>query len=347
MEQAAQYRELAGRGDLAGLARAVMLAACHNGSMTGPGVEAMHWLRGLPAADRLELARTWASWHSRVEQVWSVEEFVRGTSYLRGELLVVATGVARDLDPELLLIERQARLSEVAGEYVVSGHRDWELAEAEIAAERIPGPPVLAAFRRTLLDYHSEPGLRALLTRFAGPPLNPGEAWADQALADAAVGGEVWHALLAHAAPATAGAPSVKWVRTGRELLDAAEPEIVRLRVQQWFELVGRERTVPLRGSHGRRSYDPFNVHALRGLAWLLSLLPARDDTCDALARLVETALRGLPDSGLHPVRVAEAGVVALARAGNRAARTELESLRRRVTHKTVLRRINRALAGP
>lgn len=33
--QAAQYRELAGRGDLPGLACAVMKAACNNGSMTG------------------------------------------------------------------------------------------------------------------------------------------------------------------------------------------------------------------------------------------------------------------------------------------------------------------------
>jgi hypothetical protein len=45
-------------------------------------------------------------------------------------------------------------------------------------------------------------------------------------------------------------------------------------------------------------------------------------------------------------VRVAEAGVVSLARIGTADARLELDGLRGQVTHKTVLRRIDRALAA-
>jgi hypothetical protein len=348
LEQGAVHRGFAERGDLAGLARSVMEAACHNGSMTGPGAEAMTWLRQLPDRDRLELAGIWADWHARTvaAEAPSAEAFLRNTSYLRAELLVAATGVARGLDPDLMAAERQAVLTGLAGEYVAFGHREWELAEAEIEAGRIPGPAVLAAFRRTVIDYHAEPALRELLTRFPGPVLNPGETWADRALEDAAAGGEPWQRLLGHRAPVSAGAPSAKWLDAGRDLLDAAGPESVRRRVHQWFELVGRERAVPLRGSQGPAAYDPYNVQALRALAWLLSLLPPRDDTCDALARLVETSLRGLPRSGAYPVRVAEAGVVSLARIGTADARLELDGLRGQVTHKTVLRRIDRALAA-
>ncbi|GGT59144.1 hypothetical protein GCM10010271_73150 [Streptomyces kurssanovii] len=347
LEQGAVHRGFAERGDLAGLARSVMEAACHNGCMTGPGAEAMAWLRQLPDRDRMELAGIWAEWHARTTpaDAPSAEAFRRNTSYLRAELLVVATGVARGLDPDLMAAERQAVLTELAGQHVAFGHREWELAEAEIEAGRIPGPAVLATFRRTVIDYHAEPALRELLTRFPGPVLNPGEAWADQALEDAAAGGEPWHRLLGHRAPVSAGVPSAKWLDAGRDLLDAAGPESVRRSAHRWFELVGRERSVPLRGSRGPAAYDPYNAQALRALAWLLSLLPPREDTCDVLSRLVETSLRALPGSGAYPVRVAEAGVVALTRIGTADARLELEGLRRHVTHKTVLRRIDRALA--
>ncbi|MER5464761.1 hypothetical protein ABT010_29580 [Streptomyces sp. NPDC002668] len=346
LEQAAVHRGYAESGDLPGLARSVMEAACHNGSMTGPGPQAMEWLRHLPDSDRMELARIWAQWHAGAEDAWSGEAYRRDLAYFRAELLVVTTGVVRGLDHDVLAAERQAALAKLAGEYIAYGHRDWELAEAEIEAGRIPEAAVLATFRRTVIDYHAEPGLRELLTRFPGPVLNPGEAWVDQTLEDAAKGGEPWQRLLDHRAPVGAGAPSAKWLRTGRDLLDAAGPESVRRHVHRWFELVGQERTIPLRGSQGEGAYDPYNVQALRALAWLLSLLPPRHDTCDALARLVETSLRGLPHCGLHPVRVAEAGVVSLGRIGSPDARVELEGLSKRVTHKSVLRRVDRALAA-
>ncbi|MFJ8078177.1 hypothetical protein ACIQ7Q_30660 [Streptomyces sp. NPDC096176] len=234
----------------------------------------------------------------------------------------------------------------MAGEYVASGHREWELADAEIAAGRTPGPTVLAAFRRTVLDYHDEPALRDVLTRFAGPVLNPGDAWADQALEDAVRGGGAWQQLLAHRAPVSASRPSAAWVRTGRGLLDAAGPEQVRRHVLRWFGLVGRQRSVPLRGWHGPNAYDPYNIHSLRALAWLLSLLPSSEDTCDGLAQLVRTTLDGAAALGRNPVRVAEAAVTALARIGGEDARLELKRLRAHITDKHVLRRIDRALTA-
>ncbi|MFJ8633741.1 hypothetical protein [Streptomyces sp. NPDC093568] len=365
LEQAAQYRTLAGRGELAELARVVVRAACANGSMTGVGGENMELLRALPDADRLELVGIWARWYAHVEDEWTAEEFRRDAGYLRTELLMVASGVARGLDGDLLAGERQERLSLLRDQYLVwSTHRVWELADAEIAAGRVPDGAVLAAFRRTsaavslpgLRRTHAaangaEPGMRELLARFPGPVLNPGEAWADAALQEATAGGEPWQRLLAHAAPAGADAPSAKWRRTGEAVLDAVGPEEVRRAVMGWFELAERARTFPLVGHPHlpfdvNAAFDPYNSHVLRGLAWMLALLPPLPDTTHALAGLVETALDQRSGDTPRSPQVAKAGVVALALIGDRTARAELDTLRRWVTHRGTLRRIDEALAA-
>ena len=212
-EQAAQYRALAARGDLPALSRAVLRAACNNGSMTGVGLENMELQRALPDKDRLELAGIWARWYAHMEDNWSAEEFRRDPEYLRTELLMVASGVVCGLDGDLLAAERQKRLFQLSNQYLIwSSHRVWELADAELTAGRTPDPAVLAAFRRTNAAANlpgfrrtraaangAEPGMRNLLAKFPGPVLNPGEAWTDQALREVTAGGEHWQRLLAHA----------------------------------------------------------------------------------------------------------------------------------------------------
>ncbi|MFE7271090.1 hypothetical protein [Streptomyces sp. NPDC057623] len=363
-EQAAQYRALAERGDLPELARAVMRAACANGSMTGVGSENMELLRALPDKYRLELAEAWARWYAHVEDDWSAEEFRRDPGYLRTELLMVACGVARGLDGDLLAAERQERLHGLRDQYLIwSTHRIWELADAELAAGRVPDADVLAAFRRTGAAVNfpglrrtqaaangAEPGMRDLLARFPGPLLNPGEPWADTALEEATAEGEPWQRLLEHAAPAGAHAPSAKWRRTGSALMDAIGPEAARRAVLRWIEPADRARTVPLLGHPHlpfdvNACFDPYNSHVLRGLAWMLALLPPLPDTVHALVGLVETSLD--PRSGDTPrsPQVAEAGIVALGLIGDRAARAELDTLSRWVTHKGTLRCIHKARA--
>ncbi|MFJ4846415.1 MULTISPECIES: hypothetical protein [unclassified Streptomyces] len=363
-EQAAHFEVLAGRGDLPELSRAVMRAACNNGSMTGVGSRNMELLRALADRDRLELGGMWARWYGHVEEDWSAEEFRRDREYLRAELLTVASGVVRDLDGGLLAAERQRELGRLRDQWLVwSGHRIWELAEAELAAGRTPDTAVLAAFRRTGAAANvpalrragaaangSEPGLRNLLNHFPGPALNPGEPWADAALSEAAAGGEPWQRLLEHAAPATAGAPSVKWRRAGSALLDAVGPEEARRAMHRWLELAHRDRTVPLLGHPHlpfdvNTSFDPHNSHVLRGLAWMLSFLPPRPDTARALAGLVETSLDHRSGNAPRALHVAEAGVVALGLLGDSAARRELETLSEWVTHEGASRRLGKALA--
>ncbi|MFD3512942.1 hypothetical protein [Streptomyces sp. NPDC058657] len=352
-EQAAEYRVLAARGDLRGLAVAVMKAACRNGSMTGPGEANMELLRALPDADRLALGRMWADWLPTVRDEGPdvFAQFGRDADYLRAELLAVASGVVRGLDSGLLAAERQARLSALGTQFMITnGNRDWELAAAELAAGRPPGPDVLAVFRRSVLDYHDEPAMREVIAAMPGPPLNPGEPWADRALEDLTAEGEPWERLLAHRAPLTARTPSPRWARTGRELLAAAGPEEVRHRVHSWFSLAALPRPVPLRGhQYGDLDFahrpDPHNSQALRGLAWLLSLLPPAPGTAAALARLTDTALTPLPSGAPTAPEVADAAVVALGLSGGADARAALEDLAGRVRHRVVARRIGTALA--
>ena len=221
---------------------------------------------------------------------------------------MVASGVVRDLDGDLLAAERQEQLLRLSHEYLIwSSHRVWELADAELASGRTPGPEILAAFRRTnaaatlprfrrthAAANGAEPGMRSLLAKSPGPMLNPGEAWSDQALKEVTLGGEHWRRLLAHAAPATAVVPSAKWTQTGSALLNTVGPETARRAVLRWFELAGVDRTIPLLGHpylgfDVNTRFDPYNSHVLRGLAWLLSFLPPRADTVHTLVGLVET----------------------------------------------------------
>ncbi|MFF0744789.1 hypothetical protein ACFYVL_30745 [Streptomyces sp. NPDC004111] len=363
-EQAAGYRDLIARRDLPGLADAVLRAACRNGAMTGPGEANMELLRALPDPDRRALGRIWADLLPtlRDEGPHVFEDYRRPAGHVRAELLVVASGVVRGLDPGLLAAERQARLRALGGQFVIAtGNRDWELVTAEVAAGRTPGPEVLAVLRRTALVHHAEPAMRQVTAALPGPVLNPGEPWADRALTDIAgdragdatadAGGGAWQRLMEHRAPRTARAPSPRWARTGRELLAAVGPQEARRRLHAWLSLVGQPRPLPLRShrcddvDHARRP-DPYNSQALRGLAWLLSLLPPTPGSASVLGRLTDTALVPLPSGLPTAPEVAEAAVVALGLLEGADARAELEDLAGRVAHRVVARRIATALTG-
>jgi len=344
-EQAAEYAGFAVRGDMPGLADAVTRAACRNGTMTGPGTAGTAWLRALPDRDRRELARIWAHHLSTLPDDAHHEG-------LRFELLIVASSVVCGLDPDLLADERRARLRVLRGEYVYQvRYRLWELAEAEVAAGRAMDPVLAAVFRRTLLVHYRCAEIKHLLKGYAGPALNPGEEWAELATADAAAQGEAWERLLAHAASATGARPSARWERIGRALLADAGPEAVRRHVHAWFELLGRPRTVPFTDGHYRwrdvnERFDPHNADALRGLAWLSSFLPASAYTTAALAALVDVSLVHVEGTGPRNPKVANAGVTALSRIGDRAARAELRALADRVAFKGTLTQIDNALTA-
>ncbi|MFJ2767466.1 DUF4132 domain-containing protein [Streptomyces sp. NPDC087300] len=137
-------------------------------------------------------------------------------------------------------------------------------------------------------------------------------------------------------------------VETATTTVTATPTAPIRDTLTGWLALVGRPRTQPFEGSAyavaPNDEYDPYNADALRGLTWLLALLPPHPDTARALGALVEVSLRKIPGLGPRSPKVANAGVTALVRTEGDAALAELARLASRVTFKTTLKMINAGL---
>ncbi|MFH8785837.1 DUF4132 domain-containing protein [Streptomyces roseoverticillatus] len=230
----------------------------------------------------------------------------------------------------------------------------WDAAAAAVdAGHPLPGPAV-ATLRRTLLlhPYWVGGPYRKAIAAMKEPLLNPGEAWADQAMTEVAgPGGGPWERLLAHALTAHGARPTGRWDRAARTLLDGLgeDPGAVRQRLLSWLGLATRPRTRPyVPGHYGDADalYDPYNVDALRGLAWMLSLLEPHPDTARALGTLVTHALRKVPGVGPRSPKLANACVLALSRTDGDASLAELARLAARVTYKGTLKQIDTALAA-
>ncbi|PPK93785.1 uncharacterized protein DUF4132 [Kineococcus xinjiangensis] len=212
------------------------------------------------------------------------------------------------------------------------------------------GTPVPAAVgataRRTVEESWSAPALTGALTELDFPLLNCGEPWADRALAELPGLGPGWQELVAHVLRATSARPSATWDRRGAALVAAVGEEAFRRHVCGWLELVGRPRTLEIDPAWGDLSLavDPHNVTAVRGLLWLLSLLPADAATARTVARVVDVALRRVPGVGVRSAKLANAGVLALSRMDGEAALAQLARLSTRVTYRQTAKQVDAAL---
>lgn len=245
--------------------------------------------------------------------------------------------MAVDLD------EATRQAFEQLGRTYCTGGGSWSTrVHRELAAGRAVPPAAVATLRRSALISYNVSDLHAALGQLSGPPaLNVGERWADEALADGR-----WDALLAHAATATAARPTAKWEKTARALVEGndAGPDALCEAVTGWLALVDRPRTLELTDTWYEKQLDPYNANALRGLAWLLALLPAHPAVPRALGGLVETCLKKVPGLGPRNPKVANAAVIALSRTEGGAALGELARLAARVTFKGTLKVIDTAL---
>ncbi|MFD8230321.1 DUF4132 domain-containing protein [Streptomyces sp. NPDC059696] len=313
------------------------------GAWSGGWEKALDQLRSLPAGHRRALLHALAD---RFHQAGDDTE-------ARCRHLALCTLIAEGLDgaerltDDPLAAERRKALDDLARHqsfwYVA---RFEVLIRAELAAGRPLPAPVVAVVRRAALDAYRGADLVALARQLTDPVLNVGEAWAEQALSDAI--GPDWQALLAHVLTATASKPTARWDKRAHALLDALGTDRVRETVLSWLALAGRPRTFPLERQEWQpdinNAYDPYNATALRGLAWLLSLLPPDAGTARALGALVETSLKKVAGLGPRNPKVANAGVVALARIDSEAALAELARLATRVTYKNTAKLLDTAL---
>ena len=213
--------------------------------------------------------------------------------------------------------------------------------EQMMALEPLP-PLVTAMLRRTGSNPYYPDDMKALVKRVP-PGVSAGEAWSDKVLSDleviAANERQVWDAFLKHV-HTDKPKPSEAWEKHTRELI-AKIPDF-QPRVLEWLSLVGKERTFKL--IEGNDKFDPWNANIVRGLAWSLALIEPSDDAARALARLVETSLKKVPGLGPRSPKLATAGTVALGRLNSSFAVGQLARLKARVTFKTTLKEIEKAL---
>ncbi|MHA5053617.1 DUF4132 domain-containing protein [Streptomyces sp. SD15] len=330
-------------------------AAINRGHWGREWGELLDLMRGLRVEDRSGLA------DALVEQYHSEQ----AGPIARQNVLTLLALISPGLPSDPLSAERLTELDALGGR-----HSFWYatrldlLAEAELAAGRQLAPAVVAVFRRTAMEAYRFDALADVVKKLPDPVLNVGEEWAERAMEQmkqmkqmeqveqiAGPNGaddNPWRALLAHVTTATASKPTAKWDKQARTLIDTLGADRVRDTVLPWLALVGRPRTLPLeRQTHEpdiNSAYDPYNANALRGLAWLLSLLPPHPDTARALGALVETSLKKVAGLGPRNPKVANAGVIALSRVDSEPALAELARLATRVTYKNTAKLLDGAL---
>ncbi|MBM9503469.1 DUF4132 domain-containing protein [Actinacidiphila acididurans] len=341
MAQIQQTKELirqrAADGQLDALAVDLLkTAAGIGGNWSGLWAGVLDELIGLPSETRTALAAALvAQYHSAAGPV------------ARGNALVLIGVIARGLPGDGVSAQRLKLLDELGGRHSVwYGEHHEPLAEAELAAGCALAPAVVAVFRRSALDTYRSGHFIALARKLTEPVLNVGEEWAEQALRDSE-DSPGWQALLRHVTTATAAKPSPKWEEQARALIDQLGADRVRVTVLPWLVLVGRRTFALDRPEYEAgvdRAYDPYNANALRGLTWVLSLLPAHPDTTRALGALVETSLKKVAGLGPRAPKVANAGVTALSRMDGESALAELARLATRVTYKGTLKLLDTAL---
>lgn len=228
------------------------------------------------------------------------------------------------------------------------------LVEARLEQGTSIPAPLVAMLRRTDITNSSyrASGLQPLLERLPEPVVNPGEAWSDRAVSDLEAMPDAeraaWKKVFKHAW-SKSSKPNAAWEKTARGILEPIGPEAFANRVLPWLALIGKPRTVRLESAPFARVdanlvFDNFNTKIARGLAWFVGLLPASDEAARIMAHLTETSLKKVAGVGPRDPMLANAGVFALGRMDSGFAVGQLARLKSRVTFKTTLKEIEKAL---
>jgi hypothetical protein len=183
--------------------------------------------------------------------------------------------------------------------------------------------------------------------------LVPGEVWTDQLNDDLTQlpgrNREAWTALLKHALSATGARPTAKWLKTAGQLVSAIGSDSVLALLLQWFPRVSHGRSVARLGAFPGDTRSPAdvmheeNATVLRGLIWLTSILPKRDDVARAVAAVAISAYRKVPGVGPRAIKVGNAAVYALSEIGSPEAVGHLAMLKVRVKFGTAQKEIEKA----
>lgn len=236
------------------------IAELCDGDWQGRAAEAVAAVQELEPSER---TATVECLMSRLDELsWHVPQ-------VSGWMVDLVVLVSRGLPGAVLDRWRTGHLRRVEQSFTVSnGLLAAKLAELEIAEGRPLSPAVVGAIRRTGIENWQRAYLTDLIAAHREPAFNPGEPWADRALAQLSGAGPAWTALCVHVAGANTAKPSARWQRTALHLMEGLEPSAVRAEVSCWLALSGSPCRTPLTLPYGGEAdpnvWDPHNCGAAR-----------------------------------------------------------------------------------
>ncbi len=262
------------------------------------------------------------------------------------DLILVLGTLPRSLAAGLTLLSEQMveQLEGLAADVPLSeGER---FAAALLRGTLIPGPPLGAP-----------PDLVVRLTRLIGDGasylLVPGDAWAEaintsvSALPPARQ--TQWLALLRHALTAKSARPSARWIKTARTLIGTLGEDVVQRSLEEWLPIVDQKSSrVRLADDvYGPRNpgdlMNDENANCLRGLIWLVPLLPPNSTLMRAVTTVALSAYRKVPGTGPREPKVGNAAVYALSELKSPDAVGQLAILKTRVRTGSAQKEIEKA----
>ncbi|MCA9052989.1 MAG: DUF4132 domain-containing protein [Planctomycetaceae bacterium] len=209
----------------------------------------------------------------------------------------------------------------------------------------IPGPP---------MGVDSD--LVAVLTRMIGDgamfALVPGEVWADavnESVFASRKEQTAWLQLLKHALTATQTKPSARWLKTAEGLIAKVGPDTLTDHLGEWLPLVDKKGTRQQIGHYSgdvrgaAETLNEENAICLRGLLWMLPLLPASESLLRGATSLAISAYRKVPGVGPRAVKVGNAAVYALSQFSSPEAVGQLAILKTRVKFGSAQKEIEKA----
>ncbi len=182
----------------------------------------------------------------------------------------------------------------------------------------------------------------------------PGEAWADQALADLrrkqTEQADCWRALLEACELAKGSKPSAKWAQGALALVDSVGREEFKKHVLTWLPLVDRPRT---RVIEQWSEYEPnpnllicdINASILKGLVWCCSLFEDKEIS-RCLTGLAISAYKKVPGIGPRAVKIGNACIYSVGAMEGMEGVGQLALLKVKVRFRTALKLIDKALTS-
>jgi hypothetical protein len=169
-----------------------------------------------------------------------------------------------------------------------------------------------------------------------------------------------WVALLRFAQTSEGSKPSNKWLEEAKQRMDNLGVESFERLTLEWLGFLQRfssgvreethqntynnnqTYTYTLRYPHA--ALNDVNVNIIKGLIWCFSAIEANEDISRMLARATEWSLKKVIGLGPRAPRIANAAIYVLGQQNTPASISQLARLKTRVTFKTSLKEIEKAL---